>query len=514
MPPPRVRSATAHARLECLCHRPGRACASHAEPANARADQRADQPAGTSVTVAHGGRHRGADAHLRARPRRRTDRGGHAARGLLAWRDETLRNDSLLLAANDLPSLNDDQVYTAWLSGPAGDLFLGTLGTQDTGAQSHTHSLTFAAPDHANLLAGFDHVAVGRTSRAAAEAAPPTTPVLAGALPAQALVHVRHVLVGIGSTPAGVGFALGLRQETDKVLQHAQFLQDAVDEGNLANVHFHAEHLVNIIEGSQGEHFGDLDGNGRIDNPGDGFGLLEGGDQPGYVKGMQDHAALAAAAPDATDAIKVHAGHVQIAGDNTRQRLSQIRDRALQIATVRRAADAREDVQRVLALAQQTIVGVDLNGDEIVSPVPGEGGVLTAYQHAQLMAGIPLERPLSAGAAAQPTLIPAVAPTLVPTLQATVQPTVQAVVQAVHIGDDAFAPSAISVPVGTTLVWSRSGVHPHTVTADDGSFDSGVLRGPQTFERTFTSAGEFAYYCDIHGGPGGAGMSARVIVTR
>jgi plastocyanin len=101
-----------------------------------------------------------------------------------------------------------------------------------------------------------------------------------------------------------------------------------------------------------------------------------------------------------------------------------------------------------------------------------------------------------------------VSPTPAPAVQA------GAVVQAVQIADDAFAPPAISVPVGTTLVWSRSGAHPHTVTADDGSFDSGVLRGPQTFEHTFTTAGEFAYYCDIHGGPGGAGMSARVIVTR
>jgi plastocyanin len=52
------------------------------------------------------------------------------------------------------------------------------------------------------------------------------------------------------------------------------------------------------------------------------------------------------------------------------------------------------------------------------------------------------------------------------------------------------------------------------VTADSGAFDSGVLRGPQSFEHTFADAGEFAYYCDIHGGPGGAGMSGTVIVTR
>ena len=56
------------------------------------------------------------------------------------------------------------------------------------------------------------------------------------------------------------------------------------------------------------------------------------------------------------------------------------------------------------------------------APVKGEGGVLIAYQHAQLMAGIPLSRPQPASAAAAPTLF-AVAPTVAPTVVAVAQPT-------------------------------------------------------------------------------------------
>ena len=181
----------------------------------------------------------------------------------------------------------------------------------------------------------------------------------------------------------------------------------------------------------------------------------------------------------------------------------------------------------VLALAQQTIQGVDLDGDEVIAPIKGEGGVLTAYQHAQLMAGIPLTRPPSAPVAAptavtlsQPTLVPtavaAIQPTVVPTTAATVAPTLvtQAPAQPteVKIADDAFSPKTIGVAVGTTLVWTRSGTHPHTVTADDGSFDSGLLRGTDQFQRTFDAAGVYAYYCDVHGGPGGNGMSGVITV--
>ena len=56
--------------------------------------------------------------------------------------------------------------------------------------------------------------------------------------------------------------------------------------------------------------------------------------------------------------IKLHAGHVNVTGENTRGRLVSVRDRALEVAKVRRAADARENVQRILALAHQMIDGV------------------------------------------------------------------------------------------------------------------------------------------------------------
>jgi plastocyanin len=211
-----------------------------------------------------------------------------------------------------------------------------------------------------------------------------------------------------------------------------------------------------------------------------------------------------------------------------------IRDRALEVSKVRRAADARENAQRILALAHQMIDGVDLNGDEQIDPVPGEGGVLTAYQHAQLMAGIGLSTPIGApqgvAATVAPTaaaaLVPAVfsttAPTVAPTAAPTLQPTPAPAARPqpaasrmeLAFADDTFTPKSLSVPVGATVVWSRSdGAHPHTVTADDGSFDSGILRGQQGFEHTFNAPGTFAYYCDVHGGPGGAGMSGAITVT-
>lgn len=79
--------------------------------------------------------------------------------------------------------------------------------------------------------------------------------------------------------------------------------------------------------------------------------------------------------------------------------------------------------------------------------------------------------------------------------------------------DSAFQLREISVPVGTTVTWIYQATLPHTVTADDGSFNSGTLGSGDTFTFTFEEAGTFPYHCRFHGGAGGSGMSGVVTVT-
>jgi plastocyanin len=76
-----------------------------------------------------------------------------------------------------------------------------------------------------------------------------------------------------------------------------------------------------------------------------------------------------------------------------------------------------------------------------------------------------------------------------------------------------FSPKEVTVPVGTTIKWLHNAAVPHTVTADDGLFDSGPLNSGGSFSYTFDEAGTFAYYCRFHGGPGGSAMAGVIIVT-
>src|SRR5437763_11356315 len=90
----------------------------------------------------------------------------------------------------------------------------------------------------------------------------------------------------------------------------------------------------------------------------------------------------------------------------------------------------------------------------------------------------------------------------------------------VTIADNAFQPKDVTVDQGDTVVWTDQGDNPHSVTADDGSFDSsptcsfggGCLAKGQTFSFTFDKTGTFAYHCKIHGGSGGVGMSGVITV--
>jgi len=69
---------------------------------------------------------------------------------------------------------------------------------------------------------------------------------------------------------------------------------------------------------------------------------------------------------------------------------------------------------------------------------------------------------------------------------------------AVSIVDFAFQPGSVEVAAGGTVTWTNTGQATHTVTADDGTFDSGQLAPGSSFSQTFDTAGTFTYHCAIH----------------
>ncbi len=78
---------------------------------------------------------------------------------------------------------------------------------------------------------------------------------------------------------------------------------------------------------------------------------------------------------------------------------------------------------------------------------------------------------------------------------------------AVTISGFAFSPATLTVKAGTTVTWTNNDPTAHTVTSDNGAFDSGNVASNGAFSYTFASAGTFPYHCAIH-----ASMKASVVV--
>jgi len=86
---------------------------------------------------------------------------------------------------------------------------------------------------------------------------------------------------------------------------------------------------------------------------------------------------------------------------------------------------------------------------------------------------------------------------------------VQAADVSVTIMNFKFDPTPLTIPVGTSVVWTNQDTAPHTATSDTkGIFDTGMLQKGQSGKITFNTAGTFTYFCAVH-----PNMHGTVIVT-
>lgn len=81
----------------------------------------------------------------------------------------------------------------------------------------------------------------------------------------------------------------------------------------------------------------------------------------------------------------------------------------------------------------------------------------------------------------------------------------------VTVQGTSFTPRELTISAGSTVSWVHGGGR-HTVTAEDGSFDTPMEEG-SVFDFQFDEPGTYAYYCRIHGGPGQKGMSGVIVVN-
>ncbi|HYC80700.1 MAG TPA: cupredoxin family copper-binding protein [Solirubrobacterales bacterium] len=68
----------------------------------------------------------------------------------------------------------------------------------------------------------------------------------------------------------------------------------------------------------------------------------------------------------------------------------------------------------------------------------------------------------------------------------------------VEILEFTYVPDPVVVQVGGKVTWQNEDTAPHTATADDGSFDTGMIDKGKIGSETFKQPGTFTYFCTVH----------------
>jgi plastocyanin len=408
--------------------------------------------------------------------------------------------DQLTITFTSLPLPEEGKQYEAWIASETTSVSLGKVDVKADG----TATITFADPKGANLINTFNAAFVTLQGD---DLKTPGPIVYSGAIPPQADVHVKHVMAKFPDTPDNVGLLIGAIDQEAVLTQHVTFLNDAIKAGNVATAKLHLEHIHNIMTGKNGAK--DLDGNGKteVTPPSDGFGIFN------YLTVASQHADLAAKQPDSTDNIKIKASHIKITAANATTILTQIQTLAIQAAGKATIADIKPIADQITKLNDTVVKGIpDSTGT--VSPTKGSGGLGVAYAEGLAMASIALRPGDITNGKGLPNGAAAPAATAAATIAATTAANAATGgTVTVVLKDFEFSPKDITISVGQSIIFSNQGTKKHTATADDSSFDTGVLApGTSSQPIKFDKAGTIPFYCQIHGGPGGVGMSGTITV--
>lgn len=276
--------------------------------------------------------------------------------------------------------------YEAWFLAQGGEVRrkFGELQVDGNGQGQ----LTYIDSESRNILAFFDQIEITIEPNNDPLKDEPSDEIVASFVyPPLAFVHVKHLLVAFGAAPDQTALIQGLWFGTDKVLTSADELQAAFDANNEALVRQKTEEIINQLVGNANTAlYKDWDENGEVDDPGDGYGLLQNGEpgynDQGYIPQAISHANFAAAAPDTTENIKTNSIYVTVAAGNVDGWARQLLEKTVQLNEMRFGGDMAPRIAEIHALARQIVLGVDSNGNQLIEPIVGEGGASTAYDFA------------------------------------------------------------------------------------------------------------------------------------
>lgn len=252
------------------------------------------------------------------------------------------------------------------------------------------------------------------------------------------------------AAPAASPLALLSNAVTD-VQIHADEMAAALGRGELPTAKRHGEHLVNLIVGANSLDYGDSDGNGAVEDPGDGTGAV------------------------------VYLNRIRETNPNAGPAIDQMNTALVGIVGNAKAVLQAPDAAQASGQAQQAA--------QLAGGLRGSPNALVD-QLAQAM-GVQVVQPIVVTG---------------PTPSAPESVTVM-------MEDFVYNPKTLRVKAGTTLVFFNRDIAKHNITSDSEAFKSPNIASGDSFTLKLDQPGTYLYYCTFHGDKGGVDMSGVIEVT-
>ena len=286
--------------------------------------------------------------------------------------DDAALSDKITFTMSGVPAPTSGTEYVGWLVTQTRKLSTGAMSVNADNEISNSFDSTNARYTGENLIHNFGTVVITEETAGDDPDQPAGPAVYSASIPAGAMAHIRH-LVSDWPPGSGVGILTNLQLEFDLALTHANLAKASFDAGDLAGVKQHLEHTINIIEGPDGPNYGDRDGDGSVQHPGGGLGVL-------FHAADRKHAGFAAGTTDEADVV-AHGALVDEYGANAAGWATDAVNQALKILDTTSLAVAGI----FLGPGGNTVISfldAALNGNSL----SGDGGAKQAYTEGQLMA--------------------------------------------------------------------------------------------------------------------------------
>jgi hypothetical protein len=231
----------------------------------------------------------------------------------LIWNNVAF-NDAITYAMTNVPAPPEGTEYVGWLISDDGAIKLSTgpMALADDGSINHTFDSESNRYTGENLIQNFSTVAITPEVIGADPDEPAAAPLFVDQVPLSAMAHIRHLLSDwLPGSGSGIGILNNLNDQLEAALTHANL---ALGSADLDGIRTHTWHVINIIEGPDGDNY-DVS-----------FG--DPGDKVGVVTHAQNrkHGGFAAGTVPGDEIVNTNAERVDIAGANAEAFALQARE--------------------------------------------------------------------------------------------------------------------------------------------------------------------------------------------